>query len=71
LRGFVGGTVLIALTGIVIDQSLLHHLDVAASLLKYYWYRMSDVFLPLGVAIGLGGLIDRWWLGDRGRLAGY
>ena len=62
LRGFVAGTVLIALTGILIDQSLLYHLDVAASFLKYYWYRMSDVFVPLGVAIGLGGLIDRWWL---------
>jgi hypothetical protein len=62
LRGFVAGSVLIALMGILIDQLLLHHLDVAASLLKYYWYRMSDVFLPLGVAIGLGGLLDRWWL---------
>jgi hypothetical protein len=62
LRGFVGGAVLIALGGIIIDQSLLYHLDIAASLLKYYWYRLSDVFVPLGVALGLGGMIDGWWL---------
>jgi hypothetical protein len=68
LRGFVAGTVLIAFAGIVIDQSMLYHLEVAASLLKYYWYRLSDVFLPVGVAIAIGGLIDRWWL-ERPRAA--
>ncbi len=61
LRGFVGGAVLIALIGILIDQSLLYHLDTAASLLKYYWYRLSDVFLPVGVALGIATLIHRWW----------
>ena len=68
LRGFVAGTVLIAFAGIVIDQSMLYHLEAAASLLKYYWYRLSDVFLPVGVAIAIGGLIDRWWL-ERPRAA--
>jgi hypothetical protein len=68
LRGFVAGAVLIAVLGIIIDQSLLHHLDIAASLLKYYWYRLSDVFLPLGIAIALAGLIDGWWV-DRPRTA--
>ncbi len=61
LRGFVGGAVLIALIGILIDQSLLYHLDTAASLLKYYWYRLTDVFLPVGVAFGIATLIHRWW----------
>jgi len=68
LRGFVAGTVMVAIAGILIDQSLLSHLDMAASLLKYYWYRLSDVFLPVGVAIAIGGLIDRWWL-QRPRVA--
>ncbi len=53
LRGFVAGAVLIALVGIVIDQSLLRHLDLAASLLRYYWYRLSDAMLPVGAALSL------------------
>jgi len=53
LRGFVGGAVLIAIVGIAIDQSLLYHLDVAASLLKYYWYRLSDAMLPAGASLAL------------------
>lgn len=60
-RGFVGGAVLIALIGILIDQSLLYRLDLAASLLKYYWYRLTDVFLPVGVALGIATLVHHWW----------
>ncbi len=61
LRGFVGGAVVLALIGIVIDQSLLHHLFLAASLLKYYWFRSSDVFLAVGAAMALVGLVHRGW----------
>ena len=60
LRGFVGGAVVLALIGIVIDQSLLHHLFLAASLLRYYWFRSSDVFLAAGAAMALVGLAYRW-----------
>ncbi len=55
LRGFVAGAVLIAILGIAIDQSLLYHLDVAAGLLKYYWYRLSDAILAAGAALGVVG----------------
>ncbi len=53
LRGFVAGAVALALVGVIIDQSTLYHLDFAASLLKYYWYRLSDSILPVGAAIAL------------------
>ena len=57
LRGFVGGAVLIAILGIVIDQSLLYHLDVAAGLLRYYWYRLSDAILAAGAALAVVGWV--------------
>ncbi len=60
LRGFVGAAVLLAAIGIVIDQSLLYHLDLAAALLKYYWFRLSDVMLPVGAACALAGLAECW-----------
>jgi hypothetical protein len=59
LRGFVSGAVLIAIAGIAIDQSLLYHLDVAAGLLRYYWYRLSDAMLPVGASLAIAA-----WLGD-------
>jgi hypothetical protein len=57
LRGFVGGAVAIALVGILIDQTTLHHLDVAAVLLKYYWYRLCDAVLPVGASLAVVGWI--------------
>ena len=63
LRGFVAGAVLIAIAGIAIDQSLLYHLDVAAGMLRYYWYRLSDAMLPAGAALALVA----WLIGLRVR----
>lgn len=67
LRGFVGGTVLIAMVGIAIDQSLLYHLDVAAGLLRYYWYRLSDALLPVGASLALAA----WLVALRDRRPGW
>jgi len=64
LRGFVGGAVALAIVGIIIDQAIVigititpsarHQLmAISASLLKYYWYRLSDAMLPAGAAIAL------------------
>jgi len=67
LRGFVGGAVLIAMLGIVIDQSLLYHLDVAAGLLRYYWYRLSDAMLAAGAALA----VVAWLVTLRARRPGW
>lgn len=51
LSGFVAAAVLIALAGILIDVALPHQPTLAASLLRFYWFRLSDVVLPLGVSL--------------------
>lgn len=61
LRGFVVGAVMLSAIGIAIDQSLLYRLDLAAPLLKFYWYRLADAALPVGAALALAGLVDHWW----------
>lgn len=53
LPRFVLGSMLIAMVGAIIDQSLLYMQPLAAALLRYYWFRMSDVMTPLGVTFVL------------------
>lgn len=69
LQGFVAGSVLIALLGIAIDQSTLEFPDVGAALLRYYWFRLSDVMVPLGYALSLGRLLVTWEASRPGRAA--
>jgi hypothetical protein len=51
LTGFVSGTILLALLGVLIDQATLYHNELAARLLRFYWFRLSDVFVPVGIAL--------------------
>jgi hypothetical protein len=51
LSGFIAAAVLIALIGIMIDVALPHQPTLAASLLRFYWFRLVDVALPLGVSL--------------------
>jgi hypothetical protein len=60
----VAGAVVIALIGVAIDQAFVlranwldqspldYQLD-AAGLLRYYWFRMSDSLVPIGLALGI------------------
>lgn len=52
LHGFVAGAVLIAIVGFAIGILGGNHPAFSASLLRFYWFRLSDVMVPLGVAIG-------------------
>ncbi len=52
---FVVGSVVIASIGIAIDQATMYREALAAQLLRYYWFRLSDVMVPMGVAL-LGAL---------------
>ncbi len=56
LAGFALGATLIALAGLAIDQALLRDLDRAASILRFYWYRLADFAIPLFAAM----LILHW-----------
>ncbi len=59
LHLFVLGAVLMGMIGAVIDQSLLWHRDLAAKLLRYYWFRLSDSLLAMGVAVAIVHEISR------------
>ena len=70
LQLVVAGTILIALTGVAIDQSLVIRARVtgqsareyelaAAPLLRYYWYRVSDAVVPIGASLAIVAAISR------------
>ena len=67
LRGFVNAAICIAIAGLGIRLVGLCAPDMAAGLLRFYWFRLSDVAVPLGVA-----LVGVYWiagLGSRRALA--
>ncbi len=60
LRGFVAATVGIAAIGMAISLFAEWQPDVAAGLLRFYWFRMADVMVPLGVALTASAILSRW-----------
>jgi hypothetical protein len=68
MNRFVVVTIGLTLCGTLL--SLLQYLDkeLAASLLRFYWFRMSDVFVPAAVAVlmvqrAASGIQARRWVG--------
>jgi len=63
INALVGGAVLIAVTGVLIDYATLGNNDLGAKLLRLYWFRLSDAVLPMGMALGLVALMEfaRGW----------
>ena len=61
MRGFVVASLAICVAGMAV--SLLDFCDraTAAGLLKFYWFRLADVALPLGIAL----LAVRWIIAQR------
>ncbi len=60
LLGFIAATVAIAAAGMVVGLLVPLDADLAASLLRYYWFRMSDVMVPLGVALTACAILEKW-----------
>jgi hypothetical protein len=71
LQFVVGGALLIALVGVVIDQAAVIDMNFSgktadefqrgiAGLLRYYWFRLSDALLPVGVSLGIVWWLARW-----------
>ena len=52
LRAFVFGTLVIGGAGMIIALSAAFAPDNAAGLLRFYWFRLVDVAVPMGVALG-------------------
>lgn len=59
LRRFVAGAVAITLVGAAVNLVALVDRPLAADLLRYYWFRLTDVAIPLGVAVeGVAVVVD-------------
>jgi hypothetical protein len=56
LRKSILAALAIAGVGIAIDQATLLYPDIAASLLRFYWFRLADMLVPIGLALGLAEL---------------
>jgi hypothetical protein len=50
LRRVVNASLIVVAIGIGISAVGLYREDLAAGLLRFYWFRLADVLLPLGVA---------------------
>lgn len=60
LRGFLAAAVGIAALGFLLSLLMWAQPDLAASLLRYYWFRLSDVMVPLGVALLAAAILYDW-----------
>jgi uncharacterized protein DUF6798 len=54
---FVAASIGIALVGFALTWVLREYKEHLAAVMKYYWFRASDAFVPLGAALALGGFI--------------
>jgi hypothetical protein len=60
LRSFVAAAVGIAAIGMAISLLVWWDADLAAGLLRYYWFRSCDVMVPLGVSLLSAAVLCRW-----------
>jgi hypothetical protein len=50
-NAFIWGTLCLAAIGMILAYSISDK-NTAASVLRFYWFRLSDIVVPMGVAIG-------------------
>ena len=65
LRGFTAMAVVIALIGVAISLLSFHNRALAAGWMRFYWFRLVDVAIPLGLAL----LSVRWFVERKMRFA--
>ena len=49
---FIWGTLLLTAIGFTVAYGLRNNQPLAAEILRFYWFRLSDVAVPMGVAVG-------------------
>jgi hypothetical protein len=57
LMQFAWGAAMLAITGFVIEFGLSHEPLLAARLLRYYWFRLTDFAVPMAVALASTALL--------------
>jgi hypothetical protein len=60
LHRFAMGAVAIGVAGLVVDVLTCRSLPWAAELLRFYWYRLADVSVPLCVALAVPWALTYW-----------
>lgn len=49
---FIWGTLGLSAVGFVAAYGLQNRPDLAAQILRFYWFRLADIAIPMGIAIG-------------------
>jgi hypothetical protein len=49
---FIWGTLILFLIGMFAAYGFRNNRILSAEILRFYWFRLSDVFIPMGVAVG-------------------
>jgi hypothetical protein len=52
LRGYVDASIFLAAAGFVLGLMVFFARDMTAGLLRFYWFRLADFAVPLGLALG-------------------
>lgn len=52
LNAFIWGTLALSAVGLFAAYSLASSRELSAEFLRFYWFRLADIALPMGVAIG-------------------
>lgn len=60
LYRFVAVAIAIAAMGMALSLLASAAPDFAAAVLRYYWFRLSDVIVPLGAALVATAIVARW-----------
>jgi hypothetical protein len=53
LLQFAWGAVVLAIIGFIVEFALINEPHLAARILKYYWFRLTDFAVPMAVALGV------------------
>ncbi len=65
VQAFVAGTLVLSLVGVAVAVVFANNPARAAGLLRFYWFRLSDFAVPMGVA--LAGPAFLVWIGARAK----
>ncbi len=67
IKNFVAGSLVIAAVGLLLTAATWFDPLLAAKVLRYYWFRTSDVMVPVGLALLIVWLIAQSQAANRAR----